>query len=65
VQYIIEKTNPALNGASAFIFREFAKHWSEYRFVNAQDDFGVDYLKSVKLSYHPVRLLKGYCLEKK
>ena len=62
---IIEKTNPALNGASAFIFREFAKYWSEYRFVNAQDDFGVDYLKSVKLSYHPVRLLKSYCLEKK
>ncbi len=62
---IIEKTNPALNGASEFIFREFARYWSSCEFLNAQDDFGVDYLKRVKLSYHPAKLLKSYCLEKK
>ncbi|MBI2144394.1 DUF2156 domain-containing protein [Candidatus Woesearchaeota archaeon] len=62
---IIEKTNPALNGASEFIFREFARHLSSYEFLNAQDDFNVDYLKRVKLSYHPVKLLTSYCLEKK
>ncbi|MBI2580883.1 DUF2156 domain-containing protein [Candidatus Woesearchaeota archaeon] len=62
---IIEKTKPALNGASEFIFREFARYWSSYELLNAQDDFGVDYLKRVKLSYHPARLLKSYCLEKR
>ncbi len=62
---IIEKTNPMLNGASEFIFREFARQWSAYPFINAQDDFGVDYLKRVKLAYKPVMLLKSYCLEKK
>ncbi len=65
---IIEKTNPAVNGASQFIFREFSSYWSRLsgcEFLNAQDDFGVDYLKRVKLSYHPVKLLKSYCLEKK
>ncbi len=62
---IIEKTSPAVNGAAQFIFREFARLWSGCEFLNAQDDFGVDYLKRVKLSYHPARLLASYCLEKK
>ena len=62
---IVEKTNPAVNGAAQFIFREFARFWSSCEFLNAQDDFGVDYLKRVKLSYHPVKLITSYCLEKK
>lgn len=62
---IIEKTNPALNGASEFIFREFARSWPGCEFLNAQDDFGVDYLKRIKLSYCPAKLLASYCLEKK
>ena len=62
---IVEKTNPAVNGAAQFIFREFARFWSSCEFLNAQDDFGVDYLKRVKLSYHPARLITSYCLEKK
>lgn len=62
---IVEKTSPAINGAAQFIFREFARSWSSHEFLNAQDDFGVDYLKRVKLSYHPVKLITSYCLEKK
>lgn len=62
---IVEKTNPAINGAAQYIFREFARFWSLYEFLNAQDDFGVDYLKRVKLSYHPVKLIASYSLEKK
>ncbi|MBI2143203.1 DUF2156 domain-containing protein [Candidatus Woesearchaeota archaeon] len=62
---IVEKTFSSVNGAAQFIFREFARQWSSYEFLNAQDDFGVDYLKRVKLSYHPARLITSYCLEKK
>ena len=62
---IVEKTNPAVNGAAQYIFREFARFWSSHEFLNAQDDFGVDYLKRVKLSYHPTRLIASYSLEKK
>ncbi|MBI2549871.1 DUF2156 domain-containing protein [Candidatus Woesearchaeota archaeon] len=62
---IVEKTLPTVNGAAQFIYREFARFWSGYEFLNAQDDFGVDYLKRVKLSYHPARLVASYCLEKK
>lgn len=62
---IIEKTNLEFKGTSAFIFREFAKLYASHEFLNAQDDFGIEYLKNVKLSYHPVRLLKSYVLKKK
>lgn len=62
---IIEKTNSAFTGAAQFIFREFARHWAGCEFIDAQDDFGVDYLKAAKLSYHPARLLPSYVLEKK
>ncbi|MBI2137479.1 DUF2156 domain-containing protein [Candidatus Woesearchaeota archaeon] len=62
---IIEKTNPTAAGASEFIFREFAKQWETYPFLNAQDDFGVDYLKKTKLSYNPVMLINSYSLQKK
>ncbi len=62
---IVEKTNPAVNGSAQFIFREFSNSWPGYEFLNAQDDFGVDYLKRVKLSYHPVKLITSYCLQKK
>ena len=62
---IIEKTNPAVNGAAQFIYREFAKLWPDCEFLDAQDDFGVDCLKRVKLSYHPAKLITSYCLEKK
>lgn len=61
---IIEKTDLRFKGASAFIFREFAKHFASYQFINAQDDFGIDYLKKVKMSYNPARLLKIYILKK-
>lgn len=62
---IAEKALSSVKGAAQFIFREFARYWSSYEFLNAQDDFGVDYLKRVKLSYHPARLITSYCLEKK
>ena len=61
---IMEKTNNVFRGASEFIFREFARYWSSYQYLNAQDDFRVEYLKRIKLSYHPVKLLKSYYLEK-
>lgn len=62
---IVEKTLPSVNGAAQFIFREFARSWPSCEFLNAQDDFGVDYLKRVKLSYRPAKLIASYCLEKK
>ncbi len=61
---IIEKTDFRFRGASEFLFRQLARYCSSYEFLDAQDDFGVEYLKQMKTAYHPGRLLKSYCLEK-
>ncbi len=63
---IVEKTNRLFKGISEFIFPEFVKRcWSDCSFVNAQEDMGVEYLKSSKLSWHPSRLIKSYTVVRK
>ncbi|MBI3034300.1 DUF2156 domain-containing protein [Candidatus Woesearchaeota archaeon] len=62
---IILKTDYEFRGASDFLIRELAGFCGSYPFLDAQDDFGVEPLKRMKLSYHPARLLKSYSLEKK
>ncbi|MBI2145172.1 DUF2156 domain-containing protein [Candidatus Woesearchaeota archaeon] len=61
----VQKTDFGFRGASEFILRELARHYGDCEFLNAEDDFGVEYLKQMKLAYYPERLLKSYLLEKK
>lgn len=61
---IIQKTDFSYRGASEFVFREFARQWKEKQYIDAQDDFGVEYLRKMKLAYHPTKLIKCYALEK-
>ena len=58
-----EKTNLGIKGLSVFIYGELLKIF-EGEFVNAGEDWGVDYIMAVKLSYHPVMVRKSYMLEK-
>jgi hypothetical protein len=59
----VEKTNLAIKGLSPFVFTEFVKKcWSNYKFINAGEDWGVEYLKVTKMSYHPVKIHKSYML---
>jgi len=60
---MVEKTNLELPGSAKFIYHEFVKRcWSNYRYINAGEDWGVDYLTQNKLSYKPVKLLKSFRL---
>lgn len=61
---IIQKTDFGYRGASEFVFREFARQWKEKQYIDAQDDFGVEYLRKMKLAYHPTKLVKCYALDK-
>ncbi len=62
---IVEKTNRNIKGLSEFIFTEFVKRcWRSCRFVNAQEDMGVEYLREAKLSYHPYSTIKSFTLVK-
>ena len=55
---IFEVTELKIKGLAQFIFREFCKElMGTYRWLNAMDDSGLENLKRVKHSYHPVRLI--------
>ena len=58
-----EKTNLDIKGLSVFIYGELLKIF-EGNLVNAGEDWGVDYLRTIKLSYHPIMIRKSYTLEK-
>ena len=55
----IEKANTDYRGAYQAINRAYLQeHWSEYRYVNREQDLGVDGLRKAKMSYHPVRFVE-------
>jgi len=41
-------------GISEFIFREFSKEMSRYKYINTMDDSGLENLRISKLSYRPI-----------
>ena len=58
---LFEITDLEIKGLAQFIYREFCKELvGTYRWINAMDDSGLENLKRVKRSYHPVKLLPSY-----
>lgn len=50
---LIEKTNFGIQGAAQYLFREFAKVFSDCTYINVGDDLGFENLRRVKMSYRP------------
>jgi len=51
---LLEITDLNFKGISEFIFREFCREMSRYKYINTMDDSGLENLKVTKLSYHPL-----------
>lgn len=57
----IEKADTVYNGIYAGINQRFAEtEASEFKFINREEDLGIDGLRKAKLSYQPAFLLKKY-----
>lgn len=57
----IEKANTAFLGVFQAINQQcLANLWSEYQWVNREEDLGIEGLRKAKLSYQPTHLLEKY-----
>jgi len=56
-----EKADPFMEGLSQLVNREFSRLlFNDCRFINREQDLGEPGLRSAKLSYHPVELVKKF-----
>jgi uncharacterized protein len=59
----IEKANPDIPGLYAAINQLFcAKEWSEVKYINREQDLGLDNLRKAKESYYPDQMVEKYTL---
>ncbi len=62
---LYEITDLSIKGLAQFIFRRFCSELSGYKYINIMDDSGLENLKKVKFSYHPIKLVPAYIVTRK
>lgn len=59
----VEKANDNIRGIyQALIHQFFTHNYEDIRYVNREDDLGLDHLRQAKLAYQPIQLLDKYWL---
>ena len=60
----IEKADPKINGLYTFINRSFLQeYFTDVKYVNREQDLGIEGLRKAKNSYYPIKLEKKYKLK--
>lgn len=59
---IAEKANRSFEGAYQVMVQEFAKHHTndDIKYINREDDMGMEGLRTSKLQYHPIEIKHKY-----
>jgi hypothetical protein len=61
----LEKANPEFSGSYAVINQEFCQHaWSDFTYINREQDLGEAGLRQSKLSYYPDHMSNKFILRK-
>ena len=59
----VEKANPEIRGLYPFINQQFLiKCFPDARYVNREDDMGLEGLRKAKMSYNPEFLVEKYTI---
>lgn len=62
----IEKANPEINGLYTAINKLFIENeYPDVKYVNREDDLGIEGLRKAKLSYNPIEMVEKYTLIEK
>ncbi|WP_042274239.1 DUF2156 domain-containing protein [[Clostridium] dakarense] len=57
----IEKADPDIRGLYQYINQQFIlNEFSEAKFINREEDLGIEGLRKAKLSYHPIKFTEKY-----
>lgn len=57
----IEKANPEIRGAYPAINHDFvANEWSDMKFINREEDMGLENLRKAKQSYKPIKMIEKF-----
>ena len=57
----IEKANSQIQGLYAFINQQFCeREWEHMKYINREEDLGIEGLRKAKLSYNPVSFVNKY-----
>lgn len=60
----IEKANGKIHGLYTFLNQQFCENqWSTVKYINREQDLGVEGLKKAKLSYHPAKMVDKYIVK--
>ncbi|MBU3959072.1 MAG: DUF2156 domain-containing protein [Candidatus Omnitrophica bacterium] len=62
---LYEIADITLKGLAQYIFQKFCSDLRGYKYINIMDDLGLENLKKVKFSYHPIRLIPNYIIKRR